>query len=260
MDTVGPISRTVEDCAITFSAIAGYDPRDPYTWDTPVPDYRGALDGNIGGIRVGIISEKVHGQDVHPEIRDAVVKAFSVLGELGATVEEVSLPLIDKAGAFSKALTDMEGASVHYQGLKDRPNDYDHNTRVRLLTAILTPAQHYYKAQKLRGLFRQQVLELLERVDVLVLPTSPVPAPKIASAPGITSRKDADSRIFGVRNYTGPFNLANVPALAVPCGFTSEGLPISLQIAGRPFEEGTIMKVGHAYEQATPWHTRRPPL
>jgi aspartyl-tRNA(Asn)/glutamyl-tRNA(Gln) amidotransferase subunit A len=260
MDTVGPISRTVEDCAITFRAIAGYDPKDPYTWDVPVPDYRAALDGNIEGLKVGIVSEKVGGPDVHPEVRDAVLKAFGVLGELGASVEEVSLPLIDKAGAFSKALTDMEGASVHYKGLKERPNDYDHNTRVRLLTAILTPAQHYYKAQKLRAMLRQQILDLLEGVDVLVLPTSPTPAPKIPDAPGVTSREDADGRIFGVRNFTGPFNLANLPALAVPCGFTSDNLPISLQIAGRPFEEGTVMRVGHAYERATDWHTRKPPI
>ena len=260
MDTVGPISRTVEDCAITFRAIAGYDPKDPYTWDTPVPDYRAALDGNIEGLKVGIVSEKVGGPDVHPEVRDAVLKAFGVLGELGASVQEVSLPLIDKAGAFSKALTDLEGASVHYKGLKERPNDYDHNTRVRLLTAILTPAQHYYKAQKLRAMLRQQILDLLKDVDVLVLPTSPTPAPKIPDAPGVTSREDADGRIFGVRNFTGPFNLANVPALAMPCGFTSDNLPISLQIAGRPFEEGTVMRVGHAYERATDWHTRKPPI
>ena len=260
MDTVGPISRTVEDCAITFRAIAGYDPKDPYTWDTPVPDYRAALDGNIEGLKVGIVSEKVGGPDVHPEVRDAVVRAFGVLGELGASVQEVSLPLIDKAGAFSKALTDLEGASVHYKGLKERPNDYDYNTRVRLLTAILTPAQHYYKAQKLRTMLRQQILDLLKDVDVLVLPTSPTPAPKIPDAPGVTSREDADGRIFGVRNFTGPFNLANVPALAMPCGFTSDNLPISLQIAGRPFEEGTVMRVGHAYERATDWHTRKPPI
>ena len=260
MDTVGPISRTVEDCAITFHAIAGYDPKDPYTWDTPVPDYRAALDGNIQGIRVGIMTEKVDGPDVDPQVRDAVVKAFGILGELGADVKEVSLPLIDKAGAFSKAIIDMDSAGVHYERLKERPNDYDHNTRVRLLTAILTPAQHYYKAQKLRSLFRRQLLELLEGVDVLVLPTSPAPAPKIPAGPGITSREDADGRIFGVRNFTGPFNLANVPALAMPCGFTSDNLPISLQIAGRPFEEATVMRVGHAYERATTWHTRRPPI
>ncbi len=260
MDTVGPISRTVEDCAITFKAIAGYDPKDPYTLNIPVPDYRRALNGNMGGTRVGVITEKVYTDEVDPEIRDAVTRAIGVLGELGAPVEEVSLPLIEKAGAFSKALTDMEGAAVHYEGLKKRAQEYDHNTRVRLLTAILTPSQVYFKAQKLRALLRQQILDALKRVDVLVLPTSPVPAPKIPDAPGIKSREDALSRLSGPRGFTGPFNLASVPALSVPCGFTSQDLPISLQIAGRPFDEETVMKVAHAYEQATPWHTRRPPI
>ena len=260
MDTVGPLSRTVEDCAITFQAIAGHDPKDSYTWDVPVPDYRRALEGDINGVRVGVISEKLHSDEVDPEIRDAVVNATGVLGEMGASLEEVSIPLIDKAGAVSKALTDLEGASVHYDWLKTRAKDYDHNSRVRLLTAILTPAQHYYKAQKLRAMLRQNILDVLHRVDVLVLPTSPVPAPKIPDSSGIKSREDADSRISGVRSWTGPFNLAGVPAISVPCGFTSGSLPIGLQVVGRPFAEDTVMKVAHAYEQATPWHTRRPPI
>ena len=260
MDTVGPISRTVEDYAITFQAIAGHDPKDSYSSKAPVPNYRRALDGDIRGIKVGVIKEKVHTDDVDSEIRDAIVLAAGVLGELGASVEEVSLPLIEKAGAYSKALTDVEGAIVHYERLKNRAKEYDHNTRVRLLTAILTPAQVYYKAQKLRALLRQQILDVLERVDVLVLPTSPTAAPRIPTSAGISTRADADGRIFGARGFTGPFNLANVPAISIPCGFTSEVLPISLQIAGRPLAEETVMKVAHAYEQATPWHTRRPPI
>jgi aspartyl-tRNA(Asn)/glutamyl-tRNA(Gln) amidotransferase subunit A len=142
----------------------------------------------------------------------------------------------------------------------DQIRQYDHNSRVRLLTAILTPAQVYYKAQKLRSLLRQQVLELLRSVDVLVLPTSPVPSPRIPDGPGVKSKEDAAGRIFGVRNYTGPFNLANAPAISIPCGFTREDLPIGLQIAGRPGEDETVMKVAHAYEQANQWHTRRPPI
>ena len=260
MDTVGPISRTVEDCAITFQAIAGYDPKDQYTWNVPVPDYRAALDGDISKLRIGVVQEKVHTDELQPEVSQAIIKAISDLGELGASVQDVSIPLISDAGAISKSLTDMEGASVHHEGLKKRAKDYDHNTRVRLLTAILTPAQHYYKAQKLRTMLRQQILDALEKVDVLVLPTSPAPAPKIADGPGIKSREEADSRIAGVRSFTGAFNVASVPALSLPCGFTSENMPIALQIAGKPFDEATVMKVAHAYEQATTWHTRRPPI
>ena len=260
MDTVGPITRTVEDCAITLQAIAGYDPKDAYSRNAPVPDYRAALDGGVTNLRVGVIKEKVYGDDVDPEVRDAVIASVGALGELGASVEEVSLPLIEAGGVASKGLTDMEAAAVHYENLKSRPGDYDYNSRVRLLTAILTPAQMYTKAQKIRELLRRQILELLENVDVLVLPSSPGPAPKIADAPGIRSQADAQRGISGVRSFTGPFNLAGVPAISVPCGFTSEDLPISLQIAGRPFDDATVMKVAHAYEQSTSWHLRRPPI
>ena len=260
MDIVGPITRTVEDCAITFMAIAGYDPKDPYTQNQPVPDYRQALAEDLSGIRVGVIQEKMDGDDVDPQVRDAVVAATGVLGEVGATVRQVSIPLIRDAGAVSKCLTDMEGAAVHHERLKSQAGDYDHNSRVRLLAGILTPAQVYYKAQKLRALIRQQILEILETVDVLVLPTSPVPAPRIPDGPGIKSQDDAHSRMSGIRNFTGPFNLAGTPAISIPCGFTQENLPVSLQIVGRPFEDATVMKVAHAYEKNTPWHTRRPPI
>ena len=260
MDIVGPISRTVEDCAITLQAIAGYDPKDPSTRAGPVPDYRQALQGSISGVRVGVISEKVDGDDLAPELREAVLAAVGVLGELGASVEQVSLPLIETGGVVSKCLTDVEGAAVHHEGLKSRAGEYDHNSRVRLLTAILTPAQAYLKAQKVRALLRRQILELLQRVDVLVLPASATAAPKLPSAPGIKSQEDAHSRMSGVRSYSGPFNLAGVPALCVPCGFTGDGLPISLQVVGGPFQDATVMKVAHAYEQSTPWHTRRPPI
>ncbi len=260
MDTVGPISRSVEDCAITFQAIAGHDPRDPYTWNTPVPDYRQGLEGGVKGMRVGLVQEKLRGVDLDPQIKSSVEAAAVHLGELGASVQEVSIPIVEKAGAVSKCIADMEGAAVHYQGLKERAKEYDHNTRVRLLTAILTPAQAYYKAQKLRSVVRQDILDALKDVDVLVLPTSPAPSPKIPDSPGIKSREDAASRIFGVRNFTGPFNLAGVPALSIPCGFTSDNLPIGLQIAGRPMDERTVFRVGYSYQKATDWHTRRPPL
>ncbi len=260
MDTVGPISRSVEDCAITFQAIAGHDPQDPYSWNTPVPNYRQELEGGVEGLRVGVLREKVTEGDLQPDVRSAIEAAIGQLGELGASIQEVSIPSVEKAGAVSKGITDMEGAAVHYQGLRDHANEYDHNTRVRLLTAILTPAQVYYKAQKLRAIIRQDVLDTLEQVDVIVLPTSPAPAPPLPDAPGITSLEDARSRIFGVRNFTGPFNLAGTPALSIPCGFTSDNLPIALQIVGRPMADGLVMRVGHAYQQATDWHTRRPPI
>ena len=167
---------------------------------------------------------------------------------------------MENAGAVSKCITDMDGATVHYERLKTRVSEYDHNTRVRLLTAILTPAQAYYKAQKVRTLIRNSVLEALEEVDVIVLPTSPTVAPLLPQEAGIKSQEDARSRISGVRNFTGAFNVANLPALSIPCGFSADNLPLSLQIVGKPMTDGLLMRVAHAYQQVTDWHLRRPPL
>ena len=258
MDTVGPISRTVEDCAMTFQAIAGHDPRDPTTWDVPVPDYLKALDGNMRGIRVGVVGERVGANMAHAEYRDAVAKAVEVLGELGASVEEVSLPLTVHSGAITLGILNVEWASLWRDTFMGRFEELDRNNQIRFLSGCLVPAQAYYKAQKLRTLMRQQVLEAFERVDVLVLPTGSVPAPPIESVPGTHSKEQAAAWIAGRVSFTGSFNLAGVPALSVPCGFTSDGLPVGLQIAAPPFGEETAMRVAHAYEQATPWHTKRP--
>ena len=260
MDTVGPISHSAEDCAITFQAIAGHDPEDPYSWSGPVPDYVAELQGGAEGLRVGVLREKVAEGGLAPEVRHVIESAVAQLGELGSSVQEVSIPIVENAGAVSKCITDMDGASVHYDRLKTRVAEYDHNTRVRLLTAILTPAQAYYKAQKVRTLIRQAVLAALEEVDVIVLPTSPTVAPLLPDEAGIKSQEDARSRIAGVRNFTGAFNAANLPALSIPCGFSDDNLPLSLQIVGKPMADGLLMRVAHAYQQVTDWHLRRPPL
>lgn len=260
MDTVGPISRSAEDCALTFQAIAGHNPEDPYSYSGPVPDYAQEIQGGIDGLRVGVLREKVAEGGLSPEVRQVIESAVAQLGELGATSREVSIPIVENAGAVSKCITDMDGAMVHYDRLKTRIGEYDHNTRVRLLTAILTPAQALQKAQKVRTLIRQAVLEALEDVDVIVLPTSPTGAPLLPTEAGIKSQEDARSRISGVRNFTGAFNVANLPALSIPCGFTEDNLPLSLQLVGKPMSDGLLMRVAHAYQQATDWHQRRPPL
>ena len=256
MDQVGPISRTVEDAAITLEAIAGYDPKDPYSRDVPVPDYRRALNGDIKGLRIGMIKELIHSEIVEPEVGDAIIKAGSVLGELGATVEEVSLPLTIHAGVISAVLINVESAMTYRDWIRDDLHGFGHGNQIGLLTGSLMPAQAYYKVQKLRELVRRQVLGALETYDVLILPTSRSCAPILEDDPPITSKEMA----AGLPPVmTRPFNLASAPALSVNCGFNSQGLPIGLQIGGRPFDEETVLKVGHAYEQNTPWHGSRPP-
>ncbi len=260
MDTVGPISRSAEDCALTFQAIVGHDPEDPYSWSGPVPDYAHEIQHDIDGLSIGVLREKVAEGGLSPQVRQVIDSAVAQLGKLGATSREVSIPIVENAGAVSKCITDMDGAMVHYERLKTRIDEYDHNTRVRLLTAILTPAQALQKAQKVRTLIRAAVLEALDEVDVIVLPTSPTGAPLLPTEAGIKSQEDARSRISGVRNFTGAFNVANLPALSIPCGFTEDNLPLSLQLVGKPMSDGLLMRVAHAYQQATDWHQRRPPL
>ena len=256
MDTVGPISRTVEDAAITLHTIAGHDPKDPYSWNIPVPNYREALDGNIRGLRVGIVSELINADVVHQEVRETVLKATSVLGELGAIVEEVSIPLTSQANAISSVLLAAEPAQNMEEWIKHRLQDFGHDNRIGLLTGSLIPAQAYYKAQKLRSLLRQQVLEVLESYDVLVSPTSGQTAvPRLEHDP-MVARKETAARLPFMRTNT--FNVASAPAISVPCGFSSEGLPVGLQIGSRPGGEEMVFKVAHAYEQSTPWHTMRP--
>ena len=255
-DTIGPISRTVEDSAITLGAIAGRVPKDPYTWDTPVPDYRKALTSNIKGIQVGIITEQVETDVVEPAVRDAVVKATSVLAELGADVENVSIPLTSGAVIISTVVQNVEPPVNYRSWMKERFGEFGRVSRVSLLTGSIIPAHAYYKAQKLRSMLRSQILEALERYDVLVLPTSGRPAPRIESPPVITSKEIA----LGTPHLLSrPANIASAPAISLPCGFTPDDLPIGLQIMGSPRGEETVLKVAHAYEQNTPWHTVRPP-
>ena len=256
MDTIGPISRTVEDAAITLGAIAGYDPKDPTTWNTPVPDYRRALNGDIKGMKVGVVKELLHDEQVEPDVENAVTAAAEMLAQVGAIVEEVSIPLTTHANAISSVLLATEPAANMGDWVRERLQDFGHDNRIGLLVGSIIPAQAYYKAQKLRSMLRQQVHEALETYDVLIAPTSGKVAPKLQDDPVVTS-KETTSRLPFMRTNT--FNLSSAPAISVPCGFGGQGLPIGLQIGGLPASEATLLKVAHAYEQATIWHTMKPP-
>ncbi len=262
MDAIGPLSRTVEDCALTFGAIAGHDPNDRYTSTRPVPDYVQALNGEIKGLRVGILRELIDDEGVDAEVREAVRTAAGVLGELGAAVKEVSIPMAAHSLAISGALR-VEAPTNYRDFVKNRLQEIGHDNRIGYLLGSILPAQAFYKAQKLRSILRQQTLEALEEVDVLVTPTTRVAAQPVAPDPVVDSKdRSIRSQILGSAVLlTTAFSLANIPAVSICCGFTSQGsLPIGLQIGGRPFAEETLFRAAHAYEQATPWHTRRPQI
>ncbi len=256
MDTAGPISRTVEDAAITLTAIAGRDERDPYTWDRPVPDFRAGLNGNIQGLRIGLIAEQIDEETTAADTRDAVLRALGVLGELGAVVEEVSIPLTAHGPVLAQIPLVVEPALNMKGWVRDRLQDYGHNNQIGLLTGSIFPAYAYQKAQKLRTMFRNQVHEALERYDVLVTPTSSVAAQPIVEDPTRTSKEDAAPLGY---LQTRTFNLASAPAVSIPCGLSDDGMPMGLQIGGRPGDDQTVLNVAYAFEQATEWHRQRPP-
>ena len=172
MDTVGPISRCVEDAAITLGAIAGHDPNDPYSWNLSVPDYRATIQDSIKNMRVGLLTDGIDREGVDPEVREAVYKACDVIKDLGAKVEEVSIPLSDYAGTISGILMVTETAANHRNWIKTQTKEYGHDNRIALQTGSIMPAQAYYKAQQLRTLVRQQVLETLGEYSVLLTPTT----------------------------------------------------------------------------------------
>ena len=260
MDTAGPISRTVTDCAHTLAAIAGHDPKDPQTWNVPVPDYAAALDGNISGLKIGIVTERVHTDANDPEVRDAVIAAAANLSDLGAAVREVSIPLIVNSSEISYAIISSDAAMLNWDIIStERLRELDHNNQVRLLMGSVIPARAYQKAMRLRDALRRQILAALDEVDALVMPASSVPATPIPQSAGLGTKEEVIAGFKGRRGFTAPFNLANLPALSINCGFTASGLPIGLQLAGRAFDETTLFRLAYAYEQATDWGQRRPP-
>ena len=260
MDAAAPMTKTVEDCALLLGTIAGYDPNDLYTSRRAVPDYTADLGKSISGLRVGLIRELHEFSDFHPEVKSAIEAAMEVFRNLGCQMQEVSIPLIAKAGAIFVGIADTEGAGARDEILRTQPENLDRASRTRLQSAALVPAKVYNRAAKARVLLRQQMMEALEQVDILVSATAPFPAPKHTDL--TATFEDADdvrTRFFFKRSYTSCYPLAALPAISLPGGFTADNLPIGLQLGARPFAEETLLRAGHAYEQATTWHQRLAP-
>ena len=258
MDTAGPMTRTVEDAALVMNAIAGYDHNDPQTSRLPVPDYSASLTGNLDGVRIGVLKELLPKEATHQDVFNAVTAAVTRLEQIGASVEEVSLPTVNDIAIVAAAISESDGAFVHREWLRTRPGDYGQNTRRRLIAGSLIPAQIVHKAARIRTLFREEWQGLLERFDAVISPTILSPPGKIEHVDGVTSREEAERR-FGHRgSVTFPAAFLGVPALSVPCGFSSDGMPVGLQIMTGLFEDGLALRIGHAYQESTEWHTMRP--
>ena len=264
MDQAGPMSRSVEDCAITLQPICGYDPKDPNTRQVPVPNFRKALTGELQkGLKVGLVKELTYDEMVTPEVRGAFLDAVDILSGLGAEVEEVSVPLAPWARVIFYTHMYVEMTARYDDWVSNRLLEFDYDAQVRFLTGSLVPGQYYTKVQRLRSLLRRQVHGALSKYDVLVSPTMRVTAPKIKPNVMPANKEDSKDLLVKGPDQTPMVPLSNVTAMSIPCGFASQengGMPIGLQIIGRPFQEAVILGVAHAYERATPWHKRRPDL
>jgi aspartyl-tRNA(Asn)/glutamyl-tRNA(Gln) amidotransferase subunit A len=261
-DTIGPLTRTVEDNALFLGAIAGHDPADPLTSTRAVPDYAAALTPDLRGLTLAVVREMSWPDGVHAEVRAAMEAALVVLRELGATVKEISLRLAKYSVPLQLLTSDSDIASMMLKRwLRTRWEDFDVGTRTRLAAGCLIPAAVYHRAMRARALVRKEVLEALAGCDALLCPTNlNPPGRNEAVREKVETEEDMGGKVLLRRISTYPFSTANVPALAVPMGYTKNGLPVSLQIAAKPFDESTMFRVAHAYERATPWHRRHPDL
>jgi aspartyl-tRNA(Asn)/glutamyl-tRNA(Gln) amidotransferase subunit A len=250
LDHTGPMARTVEDCAYLLQAMAGHDAADPASSTMPVDDYLTPLRRGVGGLRIGV-PRNYFFEGVDAEILRAFEESMETLRKLGAEVRDVRIPSLHAAHSFLLILV-AEAFAYHERDLRERPELYGEVARERLLSGALVTASEYTQAQRIRSEICRETTEVLRDVDVLATPTTPKPATPFTVA--------YDPELGFPRSNMAPFNLTGLPTLAVPCGFSASGLPLSLQLSGRPFEEATVLRVGHAYEKATAWHTRRPPV
>lgn len=253
-DHCGPMTRTVEDNALMLQALAGHDPKDPTTSPAPVANYTANLKDGIKGMTVGVPCRYFFesGPHVEPETLAAIERGLEVMAELGAVVRDVDIPHVEQSRFANQAIMMGEAFAYHEQNLKTRRQDYGNMVRNRFLLGGLLTISDYIQAQRVRRLIKREMAEALKEVDVLITPTSPKPA---AAFEGYTG-----SATLSGPSFTGPFNASGLPAISVPGGFSSQGLPIGLQIAGKPFDEATVLRVAYSYEQASRWFETRPPV
>jgi aspartyl-tRNA(Asn)/glutamyl-tRNA(Gln) amidotransferase subunit A len=257
LDHVGPLARSVADCAILLQAIAGYDARDQASATNPVPDFSADLERGLAGLRVGVPREYFF-DIVEPDVERLVREAVGTLERLGARVDEVSLPHVRHAQVAGNVIMSSEAAAWHCTWLRERPHDYGPDVLRRIRGGLLVHATEYLHSQQMRALIQQDFAHAFERADVVVSPTVPLVAPPIGRTFEPGGPLNVAPRAVANRT-TVPCNLTGMPAISVPCGF-AQGLPVGLQIMGAAFAEPVVLRVAAAYEAASEWRQRRPTL
>lgn len=261
----GLMTRNVEDAAFVLEALAGYDPNDPLSADKPTAKYTESIGKSVKGLRVGILRGYFE-EVITAEVRDTFYTAMETLKKLGMETEEVTTPHMDLIPAVKVCTSRVENASAHDRRLRTRARDYSAPVRNAYLAALLVPASSYLMAQRVRRIICEEFHELLRKVQILALPTVGFSVPTIAQCE--EGWLDIDGKRLRRQDERGgadsltaiPFNVTGLPSMSVPCGFAKVATPIGMQIACGPFQEELVFSVAHAYEQATDWHKRRPPI
>ena len=252
LDHVGPLTRRVKDAALMLQIMAVYDPLDPACVKMLTGDYLGHILDHVKGRKIALgVGEFIETSD--PEVVQAVREAARVLESLGCKVQEENVSWLREAALANKLMTQSDGAAVHRDRLKEHPELFGDDIRRRLEDGINTPLTEYILARRTQAEIRKRLELFFETYDFLITPTTPIAAPTIEG-------HDAVEQAARLTRFTAPFNLAGLPALSVPCGFTREGLPIGLQIISRAWGESKVLNIGHAFEQATEWHKRMPTI
>lgn len=250
LDHIGPLCWTVEDCALSLGVLAGFDAADPGSADLPVPDYAGLLEGGVSGMSIGYVRH--FGEGASDDMTAGIEAALAELSRLGARIVEIELPPMAVFQAAYRAICGAEAFAVHAQDLRTRPHMYARITRERLMVGAFVTGADYVQGQRMRRELTAKVDRALESVDLLACAAIPVPAPRLEDVDTSPLRYSAP--------ITVPFNITGHPALSLCCGFGKGGLPLALQLAGRPFDESRVLRAGHAYERATRWRERRPAI
>jgi aspartyl-tRNA(Asn)/glutamyl-tRNA(Gln) amidotransferase subunit A len=258
-DHVGPMTRTVGDAALVLQIIAGYDPRDPMSRDVPVPDFSAKLRKGIRGVRLALCPDFTGHAAVDREVAGAFDRTVATLGALGASIETVPFPHYERIERTMNAILGAEFAEVHRPSYTMNPEAYGKDVRARLERAFTVTLDDYVRALRERELLRRDMDELFQRVDAIVLPSTPCVAAPIDTLMARINGQELEC-LWLHRPFLTPHNLTGCPAIAVPMGFSTDGLPLSLQIVGRQWGEADILRIAHAYEAATPdIQARRPP-
>ena len=259
-DNVGPLARSARDCARILSVIAGADPKDPTSANEPVPDYETALTGDLRGVRIGVPTN-AFANIAEPPVMAALEAVLKVLEGRGAAIVRLELPLMKAIAAYGAVISRAEGAAIHAHWMRERAADYAVHLSARLYGGYAIPAAYYVEALACRGpILKTFAAEVFGQVDLLATPTIPTCLPTLAETDIDHGPPGTEQRFLAVSVNTRPFNYLGLPAASAPCGFDPNGLPIGMQIAGRPFAEARVLKTVDAYQRDTDWHRRRPPV